>query len=303
MTLEEIRTLFTRLVRQDGISQLTLTGGEPTLHQDLFGIVDCLHELGVRLNLISNGSNLTEDTLDKLSPDKIELFELPLLSVERQIHDQLSANAGAFDRVTQAIVVLKERKQHVVVVFVATRLNLAHFEKTLELALALGCDGLMFNRFNAGGNGIKHRDLLEPAPAQLIEALDQAEAFSLRYHFSISCGVPMPACIFDLSRYSKLDFGSCGAGTTNSYYTVDPAGRLRPCNHSPTILGDLKRQRLDEILAGSGLASFVAACPPECANCRLSNECRGGCKAVSEQCIGAPDVLDVWLARHRRPLP
>ena len=39
----------------------------------------------------------------RLLPDKISLFELPLLSAERAIHDRLSAREGAFDAVTAAM--------------------------------------------------------------------------------------------------------------------------------------------------------------------------------------------------------
>lgn len=108
----------------------------------------------------------------------------------------------------------------------------------------------------------------------------------------------MPPCVFELSKYERLSFGLCGAGTERSYYTVDPAGRLRPCNHSPKILGDLKLQSLTEILAGSAMTQFVEALPAGCAGCCVANECRGGCKAVSEQCYDTSSVLDEWIERH-----
>jgi radical SAM protein with 4Fe4S-binding SPASM domain len=298
MTFDETCSLFERLVAENGIEQVTLTGGEPLLYPELPTLVDHLRGLGLHLNLISNGALLDDAMIECLRPNKIDIFELPLLSVNRAVHDELSVSPGAFDRVTRAMVELKAVGQRVIAVFVATRLNLADFERTLELAFAIGCDGVMFNRFNPGGTGLIHRQRLEATPAEIQTALDQAEAFAREYQFAISCGVPMPPCVFDLAKYQRLTFGHCGAGTARSYYTVDPVGRLRPCNHSPTILGDLKRQALTEILAGAALERFVAALPEECAGCRIASECRGGCKAVAEQSCGAPDVLDGWVRLH-----
>ncbi len=290
--------LFARLAREEGISHVTLTGGEPLLREDLFQIVDHLRRLGIRLNLISNGSLLDAAALKRLCPGKVDLFELPLLSDQRGIHDAMSGAPGAFDRVTRAIVELKRRRQRVIAVFVATNRNLPRWRETLELALALGCDEVMLNRFNPGGRGLARRRELEPPPAALRQALDQAEAFSRQYGLGISCGVPVPPCVLDTQSYEKLRFGRCGAGNEGAYYTLDPAGRLRPCNHSPTILGDLGSASLAEILSGGALARFVAALPAECRGCQHELECRGGCKAAAEQCHGSPDVLDSWIARH-----
>jgi radical SAM protein with 4Fe4S-binding SPASM domain len=298
MSTELACQVFERLVQQNDVRQVTLTGGEPLLHAELPLLVDRLRALGLQLNLITNGSLLEPEVLARLCPKKIDIFELPLLSVDRAIHDELSGSSGAFDRTTAAIAELKANGQRVVAVFVATRVNLPQFKRTMELAFAIGCDGLMFNRFNPGGAGLGHRQRLETSPGDIVCAIEQAEAFAQQYGFGISCGVPMPPCVFDVSKYQRVSFGLCGAGTERSYYTVDPAGRLRPCNHSPTILGDLKLQSLTEILAGSSMTRFVDALPAGCAGCRVASECRGGCKAVSEQCHGTPDVLDEWIERY-----
>ena len=171
----ETLALLDKLLDETGAELLTLTGGEPLLRPDLFEIVDALAARGVELNLISNGALLDEAAVARLLPDKISLFELPLLSAERGIHDELSARAGAFDAVTAAMAELKLQEQGVIGVFVATRLNHATFYETAELAVALGLDGLMLNRFNPGGSGYKHLEALQLDPVELEALLEQAE--------------------------------------------------------------------------------------------------------------------------------
>jgi pyrroloquinoline quinone biosynthesis protein E len=281
-----------------GLEQLTLTGGEPLLRPDLPELVLAFRELGLGLNLITNGTLLDEAALDRLTPDRIDVFELPLLADEPALHDRLSGAVGAHERVLEAIAELKLRDQLVVAVFVATELNRTRFRATAELAFALGADGLMLNRFNPGGRGAEHLELLQSDPAALQTLLDEAEALSERYDFQIACSIAMPPCLIDTGRYRRLSFGFCAAGTERAYYTVDPSGNLRPCNHSPTILGNLQEASVAELLAGETLRGFLEARPARCAGCRLERSCQGGCKAAAEACFGSASLADPFLERH-----
>jgi radical SAM protein with 4Fe4S-binding SPASM domain len=287
--------LYGKVLDESGVMHITLTGGEPLLRKDLHDLVEFLRARHATLNLISNGGLLTEQAIERFLPDKISVFELPLLSVERGIHDRMSGSPGAFDRVTMATALLKAAKQRVVTVFVATRLNLPTLPQTLELALALGADGVMLNRFNPGGRGCQNLEQLQADPRQLREALDAAQLFSEQYDFPISCSIAMPPCLFDTKKYSRLGFGFCAAGTPRAYYTVDPLGHLRACNHSPTILGNLRTQGFWELVDGQRLKTFVAARPEFCRGCRMENECLGGCKAAAEACCGSVCEMDPFL--------
>jgi MoaA/NifB/PqqE/SkfB family radical SAM enzyme len=182
--------------------------------------------------------------------NEISLFELPLLSSDRAVHDRMSGAKGAFDAVTMAMAELKAAGQRVVAVFVATKLNIHTWRETAELAVALGLDGIMFNRFNPGGRGLANLQMLQAGPVEISAALDTAEAVSEQYGIPITCSIPMPPCIFDRGRYRKLTFGFCPAGTERAYYALDPLGNVRPCNHSPTILGNIRDRGFWELAEG-----------------------------------------------------
>ena len=184
-------------------------------------------------------------------------------------------------------------------VFVATKLNLPTWRETAELAVALGLDGVMFNRFNPGGRGREHIGLLQASPAELQAALDEAERISEEYELPISCSIAMPPCLFDTARYTRLTFGFCAAGTERAYYTLDPLGNVRPCNHSPTILGNIRTTSFQEMADGEAMRSFAAARPEFCRGCKLEMQCLGGCKAAAEACSGSPWALDPFLAAFR----
>ena len=295
----ETLALLGRLLDQTGASLVTLSGGEPLLRPDLGEIVSFLADRGAAMNLVSNGGLINAKALDRIGRGRISIFELPLLGPEREVHDRLSGAEGAFDGVTAAITELKLAGERVVVVFVATRLNLGRFGETLELAIALGADGLMLNRFNPGGRGREHLALLQPSPTELVLALDLAERVSRDHELPISCAIPMPPCLVDTSRYQRLGFGFCAAGTERAYYTMDPLGNLRPCNHSPTILGNLAERSFAELAGSACLRAFVAARPRFCAGCSQEALCLGGCKAAAEVCSGSAGEMDPFLSAHR----
>ncbi len=291
----EMRGLLDKVLDETGAGHVTLTGGEPLLRPDLPDLVDHLHDRGTEVNLITNGTLLDEAAIERLGPHKISVFELPLLSCEAPIHDRLSGKEGAYDAVTLAIADLKLAGQTVVCVFVATALNLHTWAETVELAFALGVDGLMFNRFNPGGEGFRNLALLQPSPAALREALDVAQERSLAYELSISCSIAMPPCLFDYDRWPSLTFGFCAAGKADAYYTIDPAGNLRPCNHSMVVLGNLRERGFWELADSAAMRGFVAARPDFCEGCRVVDECLGGCKAAAEVCYGSLRTCDPFL--------
>lgn len=285
-----------KLLDETGASLVSLSGGEPLLRPDLPQIVDFLTERGIAVNLITNGGLITTDVIARLTPDKISIWEVPLLSCERDIHDRMSGAPGAFDKVTQAIAELKLARERVVGVFVATKLNLHTWRETAELAVALGLDGVMFNRFNPGGRGRENIALLQASPQDVQAALDIAEQMSAAYDLPISCSIAMPPCLFDTGRYERLTFGFCAAGTERAYYTLDPLGNVRPCNHSTTILGSIRTTSFDELAASPAMQAFEAARPAFCSGCTLEDECLGGCKAAAEVCCGSLSAMDPFLA-------
>jgi len=282
--------------RQSGATLCTLSGGEPLLRQDLYEIVDFIASRGWAMNLVTNGTLLDARALDRLGERRISIFELPLLSAEREIHDRMSGASGAFDQVTDAIAELKLRGEMVVGVFVATRVNLPTWRETLELGVALGLDGVMFNRFNPGGQGAAHIEELLASPHELQAALDVAEQASELYDLPISCSIAMPPCLIDTTRYRRLTFGFCAAGTDRAYYTLDAVGNLRPCNHSPTVLGSILERSFDELTRSPTMQRFIAARPAFCSGCSIELQCLGGCKAAAEICCGSASQMDPFLA-------
>ncbi|MBI2933569.1 MAG: radical SAM protein [Planctomycetes bacterium] len=290
--------LLDKVIRESRCRHLTLTGGEPLMRKDLARVVRFVRERGIDVNVISNGTLLTEERVRELVEAGVSLFELPILSGDRAVHDELVCRAGSYDRVVEAISWIKVHRGHVVSVLVGTRRNLAGLAGMIELSVALGVDGVMFNRFNPGGEGARHVDELLPERGELEAALATADDLAKRYRMSIACSIPVQPCLVDLSRFRNLSFGFCAAGGRRAYYTVDPLGNLRPCNHTPSILGNVMERSFGELTRGSAVRDLMDGAPPSCGDCELRATCRGGCPAAAQACYGSAGCAEPFLRRH-----
>jgi radical SAM protein with 4Fe4S-binding SPASM domain len=287
--LDTTRTmnLLAKALDETSCRHVTFTGGEPLLRSDLPLLLDFLFQRGVQTTIISNGRLLTESTAADLIGHGVGLFELPLLSHEREIHDQLSGVPGAWDAVLAAMANVRLHHGSVVAAFVLTRLNVDHLRETMRLAFAFGARGVMLNRFNVGGRGRMNVEALLPSVEQVREALVVADAAAEEFHLPVSCSIPIQPCLIDTTVFPHISFGYCSAGTDNAYYALDPMGNVRPCNHTDIILGNLFEQSFPDLIASGKMRDFVSAIPPFCSTCDRRLECQGGCKAAAQVCYGS----------------
>ncbi len=304
LSLHEWVRLIDRLADELPLEWVAISGGEPFLRQDLPQLVAHLWARQLRIVMITNGTLLTQERIEQ-TPG-ITNYELPLLSYRREVHDRLTRRE-AFDSVIQGALNLRRQGEAVVFAFVATRLNCGDLARTLDLAVALGGQGLMYNRMNVSAHNLPHARELLPTPDMLRENLELLDDFSGRFHFPVSASIPVPPCVLDTRRYKNVVVGMCPLGGDDSYFTVDPLGNLRVCNHSSVILGNLLEASFSELVRRPYMGRFTTQMPPSCRPCpaEVRDRCQGGCKCAAEECYGSFEIEEPFLAwnQDRRTLP
>jgi len=293
--------LIAKLQDETGCQHVTFSGGEPLMRQDFHEILAFCHQRGLKSILITNGQRLDAATLDFCMAHGVQLFELTLLGADAATHDALTRTPGSWARALAAMSRLYKAGAPWCGVFVATRENIAQTRETLEMIIALGAGSVMFNRFNPGGAGARDLDLM-PTVAQVEIALEKVDALAARYAVMAVVPIPIMPCLVDVSVYPHLRFGFCPVGRANAYPTIGPDGRVRPCNHSATILGDFRAQTMQDILARHALKAFSSAAPPICRPCPALETCRAGCRAAAEVCFGSPAAPEPWLQVNQERL-
>ena len=86
LTREEIRQVFSRLYRDNGIRYLFVQGGEPLLRKDLVEILQDLAKIGYRLGLVTNGTLLTPSIIKRLAqlPISISVSFVAVAAIQRR---------------------------------------------------------------------------------------------------------------------------------------------------------------------------------------------------------------------------
>ncbi len=297
MSTTEVKEVIAKLQDEVGLKTVGLSGGEPLMREDVPELLAFIRSRGIAPYLISNATRLTGEIARAIA-DTRSACEITLLSYRRETHDRLAGRRGARDQAIQGITNLAVAGAHPAVVFVATRLNFMDLYRTAELAVTLGAAALSYNRINIGAHNLKFADRLLPTPSMIAENMDMLESLSQKYGVPIAAAVVIEPCVVDVRKYKDINFGWCPLGSETAYFTIDPAGNVRICNHSPVILGNIRSQNfLDIYFQHPYLQAFRETWPVECQDCNpaLKKICRGGCKAAAEQCFGTLEHVDPFV--------
>jgi radical SAM protein with 4Fe4S-binding SPASM domain len=259
------RDLIARLASH--AHQFKLTGGEATLHPAFARIVHVVEDWGIPFTLFTNGRWSRPDALIRLLRDTVtcEGLLISLHGPDAATHEAFSGVPGSFDETVTNVRRAADAGLDVATSIVITRGNWDRLEQTLDLALGLGANHVVCNRFiGAPVVGVT------PSQAQLRAAITTIESLRAAGR-PIRFGNCIPQC------FEASSSRGCTAGST--FATIDPWGRMRPCNHAPLIAGDLRTQPVEEVWQGEGLTHWRSLVPADCTTCPAFATCHGGCRA------------------------
>lgn len=287
-----------RVFRQAKVDSITFSGGEPTLLENLPDLALKSRFSHAQVNILTNGTLISEEDLNNLASIGVSALQTPLLSSDPEVHDYLTGLPGSWEKacksISSAINILGS--DHFAAVLIITAKNAATLSSTLNLYEELGVTTVMVNRFNLGGNGLKHRDELSLSRESLRESFKLISDFSLAHPgMNFTSGVCTPVCILDPLDFPGIRFTTCTTDVKSRPITISYKGDIRFCNHSPFVLGNIWERDLKDILEDEAVAGRYAGIPEQCSSCKLYNRCKGGCRAASEQVYGTFSKVDPLL--------
>jgi len=269
--------LIARLARHAG--HFKITGGEATLHPDLAQILHQLEDCGTPFTLFTNGRWTHPDALLRLLRGTLtcEGLLVSLHGPDAGTHEAFSGVPGSFDETVNNIRHATDAGLDVATSIVITRRNWDRIPETLNLALSLGANHVVCNRLiGAPVAGVApHQGELRAAIAS-VEAL-RAAGRPIRF------GNCIPLC------FESSSSRGCTAGST--FATIDPWGRMRPCNHAALITGDLRAGSVEKAWRGEVMDRWRALVPAACSVCAALATCHGGCRAQALLTGQAQDPL------------
>lgn len=222
--------------RKANIPQLTFTGGEPTMRDDLVELVDYAQWFVTRLN--TNGVNLTEDLARALYDASLDSAQITFYSSVEATHNTL-VGAQNYRKTLAGLENALKAGLSVSVNTPLCSLNAEEYVDTLKFLRDLGvgyvsCSSLILTG-NAREKGSQATQLTE---AQLTDTLTAAAAFCGENEMELSFTSPGWVKEETLQRLGLM-VPSCGACLSNM--AVAPNGDVVPCQSwlSDKPLGNL----------------------------------------------------------------
>ena len=275
------------------VDRISFTGGEPFLSERFLELVLFCRQNGKDVSIISNGNVGKLDDYQKCILLGVRLFQLPILSAQPQIHDQITGISGSWERSMESITQIRNAGGTVVPVIVLTKMNYKHIGETIEFLHEMGFRQMMMNRYNIGGIN-RMNDLCVLNKEEANEAFAVADNLVVEHNLYITSNVCSPICYLNPSDYLHIGFGFCSFDVSLRPLTVNIDGDLRLCNHSPIVAGNIFRDELEDIFNSEYVTSWETMKPEFCNNCESYDTCKGGCRAASEQLgqnLAQPDPI------------
>ncbi|HEX2993670.1 MAG TPA: radical SAM protein, partial [Anaerolineales bacterium] len=212
------------------------------------------------------------DFFSSLPSDKFGLL-VSLHGPDAASHETFTNTPGSFEETYKNIRLMAEAGLHVHTSTVITGANYDRLSEMADLAKGLGARRAVFNRYL--GRALPE---IEPTDVQLRQAVRDIEvlrgAYSSAPDFGVRYGNCIPQC------FTPSSSTGCWAGV--AYCTIDPWGNVRPCNHSPTVAGNILEAPIEEIWQNEIMQRWRELTPKKCFGCSELDVCHGGCKALVE---------------------
>jgi len=137
--LSELRIAIDQFVTE-GMTDITISGGEPTLHPDFIDIVDYCQRCGLQVTVLSNGERFSNpDFLSKLR-ERVNMRQLRIIttlhSESATLHENANGTPGSFQRSIDGLHNLCECGSKVIVKHCITKEN---YRSLKEFFLFIDC--------------------------------------------------------------------------------------------------------------------------------------------------------------------
>lgn len=277
---KRIFEMLDRLAEQ-GVMQVNLTGGEPLAHPQFFEILEKACLLFPNVVILSNGSLMTEEVLEKIHQYDVTSVNISIHG-DQKIHEELTQVQGSYNISIHAIQYYLEKKKILVASnFVLNAANFHMLAPTIEAMHEIGLEFMTITRFIPVGIGGSAKELIL-SEKQLVDA------FRIVYEHNNSGRTPhiefaeaTPFCALPKELQSIAN--CCSYGYDRFY--VDVTGELMVCGLSRIKLGgNILDKTINEIKRDSEVFQLFVDnehIPKKCRSCNTFELCHGGCRAAA----------------------
>jgi radical SAM protein with 4Fe4S-binding SPASM domain len=275
MTLAQCRRVLDVIRRDAQVPSVSFTGGEPTLVEWLPDAVRYAKKLKMRVNLITNGTLLTDSLVSRLKSAGLDSAQVSLEAPTPATHDRITTVQGSFERTVRGVKLLKDAGIHVHCNTTVNRLNLPELDKFTELYRELGLTRFSMNLMIPCGHGAGARDLWVKYE-ETCDIVRRMRRLARDAGLKFMWYSPTPMCMFNPI---PLGLGNKSCAACDGLLSIAPDGGVLPCSSWDEPVGNVLREPFARVW-DSARARFIRGkeyAPSACAGCELLAICQAAC--------------------------
>ncbi len=273
-----------------GVVHVGLTGGEPSVRNDLAEIVASASAAGLYTHLVTAGTPITSDGLDALVTAGLRSVQLSIQDSQPEASDRM-AGVGVFERKLAFAEAVRVRDLPLVLNVVLQRENIARVSEHVALARRLGAHRLELANAQYYGWALINRAALLPTMQQIEDATRAAEAARREPH--------APEIVFARPDHHRDRPKPCMGGWGRRIVVVNPSGLVLPC-HAAAQLPGLEFYSVPEHSLGTcwndapGMNAYRGESwmREPCRSCPERERDFGGCRCQAFQLTGDATATD-----------
>lgn len=158
LSTDELSGLMAQVKATGAKPHFLFTGGEPTLHPELYDLLETVDDNGYSLQLMTNGTRINRETAERLSEmSHLARVQISLESADPKVNDSIYG-AGLYRRVIQTVDTLKEKGVSVTLAVTPMERNQDGLADLEGLASSKGVEIKQISLYDLGSareNGLK----------------------------------------------------------------------------------------------------------------------------------------------------
>ncbi len=276
MSTEEIKLIIDKL-HDAGVFEITFSGGEPLIRDDILELATYAKELGFSTGIISNGILIEEDNYQKIA-DIFDSIVISLDGSEKDVHENLRGEGTWEDAIAGCELMSETDVPLSINTTLLTETSMEEVEKRIELGIELEASTIAFDVPLEIGRGEDER--FRTPLSKRRELFKFFKRKAPEYSSEIRVHPPEEFQGIQIEG----DATNCGIG---DIITINSSGVVFPC---PLLIfdefeiGNIRHASLQSLLHSSEkfreLIDIHVGDLDGCQDCNLADKgCPGGCRA------------------------
>jgi PqqA peptide cyclase len=226
-----------------GVLQVHLSGGEPTLRQDLEEFVGALSARGVYTNLITAGVTLTHDRVKRLAGSGLDHVQLSLQALDPEVSDKIGNYKDSLTKKLAVARFVREEGLPLTINAPTHRHNIGQTKALIELCIELGAHRLEIAHVQYYGWAKRNEAALLPPYEKVLEEAHIVGEAKDRLKGVLAIDYVTP------DYYAQFP-KPCMGGWAKDVININPEGKVLPCHAAeslPLTFDNVKDRPLSEI--------------------------------------------------------